>query len=90
MATTVIIYITVRKIKLYRHEIKSRICIRYGRSTCCESVLEESHMRKCKITVLKTTLDEELAKEYGVPGLQACIQTGLQSRSTGIKEGKYI
>ena len=29
-------------------------------------------MRKCKITVLKTTLDEELAKEYGVPGLQAC------------------
>ena len=47
-------------------------------------------MRKCKITVLKTTLDEELAKEYGVPGLQACIQAGLQSRSTRIKEGKYI
>ena len=47
-------------------------------------------MRKCKITVLKTTLDEELAKEYGVPGLQACIQAGLQSRSTGIKEGIYI
>ncbi|WP_432764427.1 hypothetical protein [Hungatella hathewayi] len=47
-------------------------------------------MRKCKITVLKTTLDEELAKEYGVSGLQACIQAGLQSRSTEIKEGKYI
>lgn len=29
-------------------------------------------MNKCKITVLKTTLDEELAKEYGVDGLTAC------------------
>ena len=55
-------------------------------------------MKKCKITVLKTTLDEELAKEYGVPRLQACpmlkagqIQDGLQTRSTGIKEKeRYI
>lgn len=29
-------------------------------------------MKKCKITILKTTLDKELAKEYGVPGLDAC------------------
>lgn len=29
-------------------------------------------MKKVKITVLKTTFDEELAKEYGVEGLKAC------------------
>lgn len=29
-------------------------------------------MKKCRITILKTTLDKELAKEYGVPGLDAC------------------
>ena len=29
-------------------------------------------MNKVKITVLKTTLDEELAAEYGVDGLDAC------------------
>jgi len=29
-------------------------------------------VKKVKITVLKTTLDEELAKEYGVEGLTAC------------------
>lgn len=29
-------------------------------------------MNKVKITVLKTTFDEELAKEYGVPGLDKC------------------
>ena len=29
-------------------------------------------MKKVRITVLKTTLDAELAKEYGVEGLQAC------------------
>lgn len=29
-------------------------------------------MKKVKITVLKTTLDEELAKEYGAAGLTAC------------------
>lgn len=29
-------------------------------------------MNKVKITVLKTTLDKELAAQYGVPGLQAC------------------
>lgn len=29
-------------------------------------------MKKCKITVLKTTLDKELAAEYGVEGLGAC------------------
>ena len=29
-------------------------------------------MRKVRITVLKTTLDKELAEEYGVPGLSTC------------------
>lgn len=29
-------------------------------------------MKKVKITVLKTTLDEELVLEYGVEGLTAC------------------
>lgn len=29
-------------------------------------------MKKCKITVLKTTLDQELANEYGVEDLKAC------------------
>jgi uncharacterized repeat protein (TIGR04076 family) len=29
-------------------------------------------MKKVKITVLKTTLDKELAAEYGVAGLTAC------------------
>jgi len=29
-------------------------------------------MKKVKITVLKTTLDKELAAEYGVKGLTAC------------------
>lgn len=37
-------------------------------------------MNKCKITVLKTTFDEELAKEYGAEGLQACpIHTAGQT-----------
>lgn len=29
-------------------------------------------MKKVRITVLKTTLDKELAKEYGAEGLTAC------------------
>jgi len=29
-------------------------------------------MKKVKITILKTTLNEELAREYGVPGLGSC------------------
>lgn len=35
-------------------------------------------MNKVKITVLKRTLDEELAREYGVEGLKACpmLRTG--------------
>ena len=35
-------------------------------------------MNKVKITVLKTTLDEALAREYGAEGLQACpmLQAG--------------
>ena len=30
------------------------------------------HMKKVRITVLKTTLDEALARQYGAPGLKAC------------------
>ena len=30
-------------------------------------------MKKVKITVLKTTLDQKLAQEYGVEGLTACL-----------------
>ena len=29
-------------------------------------------MKKVKITVLKTMLNEDLAKEYGICGLKAC------------------
>lgn len=29
-------------------------------------------MNKCKLTILKTTFDEGLAKEYGAPGLGPC------------------
>ena len=29
-------------------------------------------MKRVKITILKTTLDKELAEEYEVPGLTAC------------------
>lgn len=29
-------------------------------------------MKRVKITVLKTTLDKELAEQYGTPGLTAC------------------
>ena len=35
-------------------------------------------MKKVKITILKTTLDKELAEEYGAAGLKACpmMKTG--------------
>ena len=29
-------------------------------------------MKKCKITVIKSHFDEELAKEYGAPGIGKC------------------
>lgn len=29
-------------------------------------------MKKVKITILKTTLNEELAREYGAVGIKAC------------------
>ena len=29
-------------------------------------------MRKCRITVLKTTFEESIAKEYGLPGVGRC------------------
>ena len=36
------------------------------------SIFQEYHMKKVKITVLKTMLNEDLAKEYGICGLKAC------------------
>lgn len=30
------------------------------------------HMKRVRITVLKTTLDQKLAAEYGAEGLSAC------------------
>ena len=29
-------------------------------------------MKGCRLTILKTTLQEDLAKEYGIPGLSTC------------------
>jgi uncharacterized repeat protein (TIGR04076 family) len=34
--------------------------------------MEAGEMKKVKITILKTTLDKELAAEYGIAGLTAC------------------
>lgn len=34
--------------------------------------MTQKQMKKVKITVLKTTFDEELAHEYGVDGLSIC------------------
>ena len=42
-------------------------------------------MKKVKITVLKTTLDEQLAREYGAEGLTACpMLTRLGKRFTNM------
>ena len=43
-------------------------------------------MKKVKITVLKTTLDEELVKEYGAEGLKACPM--LNPRAFAMRPGK--
>ena len=32
-------------------------------------------MKKCRLTILKTTLQEDLAKEYGIPNLSAPTKT---------------
>lgn len=40
-------------------------------------------MNKVKITVLKTTLDTELAKEYGVDGLRPVIFKLEATKTTG-------
>ena len=37
-------------------------------------------MKKVRITVLKTTLDKELAAEYGIEGLTACPMMKPQTR----------
>ena len=39
-------------------------------------------MKKVKITVLKTTLDEELAREYGADGLGASTGRRVWARRT--------
>ena len=36
------------------------------------NIFQEYHIKKVKITVLKTMLNEDLAKEYGICGLKAC------------------
>ena len=38
-------------------------------------------MKKVKITILKTTLDKELAVEYGIDGLTACPM--MKATATG-------
>jgi hypothetical protein len=35
--------------------------------------VKENNMKKVKITILKTTLDKELAAEYGIDGLRPVI-----------------
>ena len=37
--------------------------------------MEAGEMKKVKITILKTTLDKELAAEYSIDGLTACPVT---------------
>ena len=43
-------------------------------------------MNKVKITVLKATLDQELAEEYGVEGLSACPMPGPDRLLRGLCE----
>ena len=38
-------------------------------------------MKRCKITILKTTLDEELAKEYAAPGFTRCPMISASASS---------
>lgn len=52
-----------------RLENKRIICHNQGIYFTWEVVIE---MKKVKITVLKTTLDKDLAAEYGTAGLTAC------------------
>lgn len=47
-------------------------CRRYDRIDVQINIYRGMHMNKVKITVLKTTLDRELAAEYGAEGLGAC------------------
>lgn len=47
-------------------------CGRYDRIDVQINICRGVHMNKVKITVLKTTLDRELAAEYGAEGLGAC------------------
>ena len=53
--------------KNYECEIQSA----YPKKICYEKY-KDINMKKVKITILKTTLQEDLANEYGVDGLSTC------------------
>ena len=47
-------------------------------------------MKKVKITVLKTTLDKELADEYGAEGLTACHIPVRICFSPWLRKGTFL
>ena len=53
---------------------KSGYISRFFKYVLLQFIIElwKESMKRVKITILKTTLDKELAEEYGVPGLTAC------------------
>lgn len=53
---------------------KSGYIYRFFKYVLLQFIIElwRESMKRVKITILKTTLDKELAEEYGVPGLTAC------------------
>lgn len=53
---------------------KSGYISRFFKYVLLQFIIElwDESMKRVKITILKTTLDKELAEEYGVPGLTAC------------------
>ena len=42
-------------------------------------------MKKCRLTILKTTLQEDLAKEYGIPNFSTCCSCNDGLRPVIIK-----
>lgn len=53
---------------------KSGYISRFFKYVLLQFIIElwRESMKRVKITILKTTLDKELAEEYGVSGLTAC------------------
>ena len=45
-------------------------------------------MKKVKITILKTMLNEDLAKEYGICGLKACPMMKVGDVFYAMKHGR--